>query len=80
MRTMIIALAVSVSDSDTINLPKAGTDGAELSRFLTWSGHDISVVGVLDPNRPENNDEPQIFAAHEPNASVAGGGDLRCAC
>lgn len=59
MRTVIIALAVTIPDSAVVN-PNHDLDS--LSDFLNGFAERGSVVGILDRDKPANNFEPQIFA------------------
>lgn len=81
MRTIIVAVAVTIGNKSAI--PQTGGDAEDVLDFLN-AAPALTVVGVYDREQPENNDEPQIFAAFnaaEADAAPATSGrELRCAC
>lgn len=58
-RTYILALAVTASGDDT---PLPTYDADDVIDLLAQTAENITVVSVLDRDRPENNHEPQVFA------------------
>jgi hypothetical protein len=53
--TLLVALAVTISDSDADSLPA-------FERAFDGLADYVSVVSVMDREVPTNNYEPQIFA------------------
>jgi hypothetical protein len=65
IRTIILALAIPVSD-------ETGEVFPAVEQYLHDEGvEDVQVVGVLDQTKPENNYEPQIFAAYHYEKALA---------
>lgn len=58
-RTYILALAVTASGDDT---PLPTYDADDVIDLLAQTAENITVVAVLDRDKPENNHEPQVFA------------------
>lgn len=56
MHTIIVALAVTVKNDGSVSLPA-------FERAFDDVAEHVTVVAVLDRQKPENNHEPQIFAA-----------------
>ena len=63
MRTILVALAVTISDDSPT--PAGVVEAGDLLDYINLNALEAVVVAVADRSFPENNVEPQIFKAYE---------------
>lgn len=64
MRTILVALAVTIGDDDPT--PAGIVGGKDLRHYIDDSGDEAVVVAVVDREHPENNVEAQLFTDYAP--------------
>jgi hypothetical protein len=66
MRTLLVALAVTIGDNAPSPAGIVETD--DLRNYLNLHTFDTVVVGVVDRDFPENNMEAQLFTDYAPRS------------
>ena len=67
MRTILVALAVTVNDEAPT--PAGVTKVDDLEWYITNYAAEAVVVGVVDREHPENNVEEQLFTDYAPRSA-----------